>query len=481
MTLRRALWIGVAVALTGCGDAAPRVTPLEATPLTGESVLRLPSGGGTATLLRPDLRTTIDYRIPGVPALRRTLAASLEDRTVYAVDTLGRLVNLDLLAGRCCTQTVRAHGFTGTTSGEVFGFDSTRKAIRLSERTLKTYRASVVEGDVSLIRGPGTVVIAVPKGAGIAQVIGDDGELRRIKIPDGEVDVTWYGELFTVVTPSGLQLIDPSGKRPPQVIAMRGTPTHAVFSPSGHRIYVSRERNDLVQLDRFTGTDLGTIPLPGPASALRVDRTGRWLLARAGKSDSVWVIDATAWKLVATVRAPWSDDLPAITAGKNLIVRRGKDVVTIDLATPQQAEIARLSGAAADLFLPLAWVPRNALPEAPSAGVAAAAPSGLPTTPNAPAAVTPAPGAPATTAGAAAATETGFFIQISSSQNQDWAKALAQQLKDGGFPSRVLNPDTPDQGYRVVVGPYATRDEADAAGKRLGRSYFILPAGSGGN
>ena len=60
-------------------------------------MLRLPHGGGTATLLRPDLHTAIDYRIPGVPAIGRTLAASLEDKTVYAVDTLGRLINLDLL------------------------------------------------------------------------------------------------------------------------------------------------------------------------------------------------------------------------------------------------------------------------------------------------------------------------------------------------------------------------------------------------
>lgn len=472
MRCRRVALAGVtAASLIGCGSSAPRATPLTPMPLTGESVLRIPHGGGTATLLRADLHTPIDYRIHGVPAIRRTLAASLEDKTVYAVDTLGRLINLDLLAGRCCTQTVRAHGFTGAASGEVFGFDSTRKAIRLSNRTLKTYRASVVPGNVSLMRGPGSQVIVVSREAGTAQVLGEDGELRRIKIPDGEVSQTWYGDLLTVVTPSGIELIDPTGKKSPQILTVRGTPLHVEFSPSGHRIYVARKRNDIIQLDRFSGADLGALPLPGVASALRVDRTGRWLIARAGQGDSIWVIDATAWKLAATIQAPWGEDLPTITAGKNLLIRQGKDVVTLDLAAPQATEIARLTGAAADLFMPLAWIPKNVLPEAaPQVATTTA-----PTAPIADSiAILPAPPP-------GAGVETSFFIQISSSQNQDWAKALAQQLKDGGYPAKVLGPEAPDQSYRVVVGPYPSRDEADTVGKRLGRSYFIVPASTGGN
>ena len=39
---------------------------------------------------------------------------------------------------------------------------------------------------------------------------------------------------------------------------------------------------------------------------------------------------------------------------------------------------------------------------------------------------------------------------------------------------------TPEDGFRVVVGPYSTREEADAAGRRLGRPYFILTPGAGG-
>lgn len=474
--------VAVIAAATGCESSTPKVPPLAPEPMTGESVLRLPRNGGTATLLRPDLGTTINYRIPGVPAIARALTTSLADRTVYAVDPSGRLVNLDLLAGRCCTQSVPAHNFSGTPSGEVFGFDSTDQAVRLSDRTPKTYRTALIAGDVRLIRGPGTQVVAIARDGGVAQVIGDEGERRRIKIPKGEVAVTLYGELFAVITPDGLELVDPSGVKAPRLLAVSGTPLHAVFSPSGHRIYIARKSKDIVAYDRFTGNSVANLPLTGAASALRMDRTGRWLLARNGQTDSVWVIDATSWTIAATVVTPWADDLPAVTAGKNLLLRRGNDVVSLDLSSPKLVQTARLTGAGEDLFVPLAWVPKSAGIDLPAPALVAASP-----TVQADSVIPLNPGTPPPTAGGktpanakAAAAQTGFFIQVSSSQNQDWAKALSQQLKDGGFPSQILEPENSEEGYRVVVGPYPTRDEADAVGKRLGRSYFIIAAGPGG-
>ena len=67
-----------------------------------------------------------------------------------------------------------------------------------------------------------------------------------------------------------------------------------------------------------------------------------------------------------------------------------------------------------------------------------------------------------------------LYLQISSSQNADWSKEFAKQLNDAGYPARVLDPTTPDEGYRVVVGPFGTRGAAEETGRKLARPYFIL-------
>jgi len=50
---------------------------------------------------------------------------------------------------------------------------------------------------------------------------------------------------------------------------------------------------------------------------------------------------------------------------------------------------------------------------------------------------------------------------------------MAQQLSRAGLPARVLSPRSLDDGYRVVLGPYPTRNEAEAIGRKLGRPFWI--------
>jgi cell division protein FtsN len=52
---------------------------------------------------------------------------------------------------------------------------------------------------------------------------------------------------------------------------------------------------------------------------------------------------------------------------------------------------------------------------------------------------------------------------------------MAAQLERAGLAARVLPPpvDRSHEGYRVVLGPYATRSQAEAIGRKLGRPYWI--------
>jgi cell division septation protein DedD len=66
------------------------------------------------------------------------------------------------------------------------------------------------------------------------------------------------------------------------------------------------------------------------------------------------------------------------------------------------------------------------------------------------------------------------YLQVSRSQNPAWAQALAGEIRDEGFPALVLTPRAGEEAYRVVVGPYSSREAAEAAGRQLGRPSFIF-------
>ncbi|MES2124850.1 MAG: SPOR domain-containing protein [Gemmatimonadota bacterium] len=435
-----------------------------------------------ATLLRADLLTDLSWHTTGLPSITRALGTDREEQMVYVVDEKGRLLGIDLRAQRWRPYLQSAVDLTGTADGVILGLDSARHPLRLATRALTTYHASVDRGTVELMAAAGTQLVAFSPSGRVAQVFDEDGEARRLKLPAGPLTGTWAGDLLAVTTDSGVVLADPSGKRgEPQFLSVRGDPKVTAFSPSGHRFYVARGKGDLVMFDRFSHENLRTLELPGPARALRVDRTGRWLLARPAKGDSVWVVDLARWDVFATVFSPWAADLPEVAGGRILIARDGRDVISIDLTSARPSERSRLAGAASDIFALVPWSPAP-----PIAEVAAAAPppeadstdesvDSIPVEQPAapPPTALPIPTAPS--AGAAAS----VYLQVASSQNIDWANAFASQLKDGGFPARVLNPKASGDPYRVVIGPYLTRDEADAVGRRLGRPYFLLTPGSG--
>lgn len=67
-----------------------------------------------------------------------------------------------------------------------------------------------------------------------------------------------------------------------------------------------------------------------------------------------------------------------------------------------------------------------------------------------------------------------YFVQIASSQNAVWAEDLANTLvRDANLPARVLAPEAFGDGYRVVVGPFPTREAADEVGTSLSRPFWI--------
>jgi DedD protein len=91
------------------------------------------------------------------------------------------------------------------------------------------------------------------------------------------------------------------------------------------------------------------------------------------------------------------------------------------------------------------------------------------------------PAARAPTAAAVAAGD-GFWVQVYSLSNASEARQRSVSLASRGYASRVS--ESTGRGgklWRVRVGPYATREQADAAAKKLGREEktetWIVPQG----
>ena len=50
----------------------------------------------------------------------------------------------------------------------------------------------------------------------------------------------------------------------------------------------------------------------------------------------------------------------------------------------------------------------------------------------------------------------------------------ADKLRAAGLPASVLAPTRSDEAHRVVLGPYATREQAEETGRKIGMPSFVV-------
>jgi YVTN family beta-propeller protein len=286
-------------------------------------------------------------------------------------------------------------------------------------------------------------------------------------------------------------------------------PHAVVTSPSGDRIYATADSsNALLVVDRYTGHVTATITLPTAPSALRMDPTGRYVLAHATEGDSAYVISVSTDRLVGTTTTAWRADLPAVAPNGWLALVRGKNVVFVDaesLMTQRTVE-----GGAADDWMFVSWngfrprasgldnpvtfdqgdsVQRDTsenpfagqVPGADTAQEDSAAPPAEapvappPAAPHVPTMALPrTPVPPAHPASDSAPKSTGFTVQFAALRAQD---AAAEVLRDihvtGATPRLVATTRDGVTIYRVVIGPFPTREEAERIARTSGKSYWV--------
>ncbi len=401
-------------------------------------------------------RDTRVYRLPGFvqvdwrfEATRRPIRSivgfAADQDLVYALTDADELAALDLATGRVrvVDTLVAVAALSPTGTPVLVHRDGTVAAVINRSPVPWGVTFSTVPSRV-WVAARDRLVATVPQESGrLLQQVGAGQATISQPMPPGEVTVADWADAVAVSTDSALVLLDPADPHGRRSLAMTPAPRFAAFSPSGHRLYVVDGEGGLRSIDRFTLEEVRRLQLPGAAAAARMDPWGRDLLVRPAVGDSIWIVDVISWQLEHTVAGGWDEALPSAAPDGSVLVRRGNRVVCLSGDT--LADAGATEDSRGDLWLAGAWDPRKPALEAVAEGGPEAQPAGQ-----------------------------MIYVQVSSTSNPDWAADLAANLRRAGMQASVLPPDRPDEPYRVVLGPYATREEAESTGRRLSMPYWIF-------
>ena len=272
-----------------------------------------------------------------------------------------------------------------------------------------------------------------------------------------------------------------------KLVRIRGGVREVVSTPSGNQLFIVGDSTNRVHvLDRYDGSISGSIRFPSPVKTVRMDPLGRFVLASAFAGDSSWIVALSNHRLVRPFATDWRPDLPQLAWDGSVVVVRGRDVVFLDPVT--LAPLRSIAGGSADFWHFFTWNgfrPRTTGPAEPvnfgfvdhsgfelprrrqvdiddsvrAAALAAARADSI---------------AKADSARAREPVRGVFTVSFAVLRSDSSANVMARAIRVRGQTARVVASfidATPI--FRVVLGPYPSRDEAEAVGRASGRSYWV--------
>ncbi|HEX7977677.1 MAG TPA: SPOR domain-containing protein [Gemmatimonadaceae bacterium] len=489
--------LALALALTACSSDRGRVPvardtarATSATPRgPDELVLRIPRGGGEAKVYAYPRLDTVVWSGEAAPAPARVLAFDEEAGLVSFVDTRGQPVRIDFRQGAATTVTkTKLTGLASNDGSTIYGIAGDGSVQRFATSGTWQWKPPVAaravfpQPDQSLLvlgeHDAGSVVWRVrPPSTRLADSVVLPKVDRALRTQAGDLlYLASKKELTGVRTRTMMRTASVAFDEPVELLAA---------TPSGDRAFVVTSNGTAVQVvDRYREQVSGEIDLGRHPSDLRMDPLGRYLLARLDGVDSTAVIALGTNKVVGTVATGWRADLPFVAPDGGIALAQGKDVIVTDVES-QRAPI-RVKGGASDFWYPFRWTgvrPRAGEldqpvdfggPAADSAALDSAAAHDT-TAPGAAPAPAPAP-PPRDTA--VRRPNAGFTVSFAALLVADKARELASQIRVGSENARVVTAVRDGSTiYRVVLGPYSTREEAERVGKESKQSYWIYEGG----
>lgn len=423
----------------------------------------------------PRVDSTVWSSTDPAPTPSHVLAFDEESGSVAYEDSRGRPVLLELRLGTITVASnKKLRGLASANGRSIYGIGSKGEVVRVSpsgEWSFKPPR-------------PARTVFPQPDGAALVAVgTGANSRLLKLFPPETRVldSVKFPAAARTVRTQLAdrLYLAVDSGLVVLRTRTMDWAPSIpfdepiAVMAstPSGDRMFVLTEsRKQIFVVDRYRERVTADFELPGKAEDLRIDPFGRYLLVHAAEGDSVWVIAIATQKVIGGLRSAWRGDLPFVGYDGGIVVGSGEDVVVYDGETLKARR--RIPNGAQDYWYPFLWDgfrPRAATLDVPVRFDSVAIDTTALDTPR-----LAAPGRDSTPVVADTSAPRGFIVSFAAFLTEDRARELAAQIRVGGEAAHVAT-TTRDGStiYRVVLGPFLSREEAEKAGKDSGHSYWV--------
>ena len=478
----------------GCADRSSRPSGAGAPPsIPGGPdpvVLRVAHDGGVMSAYPyPKLDSVLWKSGTRVPALQQVVAFGPEDGYLAAVDRRGSTVRIDLRLGSVSSQKDSALRAVSSAEGDaIFGINSAGAITRFTASGSDWSYTPKFPASALFAQSDGSLIAAGAQGKKVV--------VWRVRPPNQDVVDTLSIDVGGDAKANAAMIAATAGSvgdrvyfgAHESVIAVRsrdaklalnlnlGDPIKSIAAtPSGDRLFVALDDDrSLRVVDRFEEKVSDKIKLPAVATELRMDALGRVLLAR-GPHDSTFVVSLASDDVQGTVRGAWRADLPLVLPDGMLALARGADVV---LAHPSTlADTRTLAGAANDFWFGLRWNgfrPRSAGLDQP-VQFRTSAPRDSADLADSLRPPRDSGAAPPATRGDSGATGAMFTVAFASVQSEKQARDLASRIKVGGQSPRITTSErNGTMLYRVVMGPYPSRDEADRIGRASGQSYWIF-------
>jgi hypothetical protein len=500
---RRLLPALLAFVALACGDGG-RASGASSGGIGPDAVLlRLPGAGGVASAHQAGSDSALWRSRDRIPSVSGVLGFDDFLGVVLAQDRGGRVVAVDLRLGS--VETLGAERLEGEVVAEgsaVFSLDGQGRVLRLTP--VATWNWPVPGGASGLIPNPDGSLLLLTSQRGSTL-------LRRVIPPETRVidsatvppvrlaARTAVGDRVWLVTDSGLVSLAMRDLSRAFALPLSDSVISLIPTPSGDRVFLATGRARLRVIDRYTESERTTIDLPAPAAALRMDPDGRYLLVRAEGADSVFVVSIGTSRVVNTLATPWRSDLPLVTPDGRILAVDGADVALVDAESGR--ERMRYRGGAGDVWALVRWNgfrPRAAGLDRPVqfeeyAADSAAADSAL-------AALLAArygdlssigraaPLPPSPRQGQVNEPEPAFepmrrdpsgrgtwTVSFATLLAEDRARSMADSIVVNGRRARVVT-GTRDgiPVWRVLLGPFNSRQDAERAGMASRMSYWVF-------